>query len=490
MLDIPPPVMLLRAWERPFRPFKVQGRETVIRSPGLSDHELQRHQFRDVNLIVVLELGATRPGDQDARGASDQPRLVRAGLALHHRRSVFDEEPIAFLENREMPSRNLVRLLRVGQKLRQVRAANQPLGRGNRLFRVVGKDQVARLGRLGREVFLGLRCLGGAFVLDVREVGGALVRRVHRIGGGFWFSDGFGAAGVRAKHRVDRLFALVRRGDRSLVHVRRGHRAFILSRHRGELQFGALGFDLDLRAAHVAELRAFPVLAVARRTLCHVHHRFGFFFPMIVVACRKSFFAASLSWSPLRATVAWASRIVVATSLNVGFARMAVAAPASVAMVRMIVSAFWSAVASRDCTARCMRTVASAELKSVRGYGLVSAFHRRWSSVNATSTSWVTSTKENRSKVAFPAGRDGTPIRNTRVCSSPAIRSRSGTVKAAPSNFGRGSRFRTGLTVYASASSEPGMIETFNSGFETTVPAIWAAWSWKIWGRSARASTM
>src|SRR3989454_4631225 len=39
------------------------------------------------------------------------------------RRSVFDEELIAFLEDREMPSRNLVRLLRVGQKLRQVRAA-------------------------------------------------------------------------------------------------------------------------------------------------------------------------------------------------------------------------------------------------------------------------------------------------------------------------------------------------------------------------------
>src|SRR3989454_8704986 len=305
------------------------------------------------------------------------------------RRSVFDEELIAFLEDREMPSRNLVRLLRVGQKLRQVRAADHPLGRGNRLFRVVGKDQVARLRGLGRELFLGLRCLGGASVLDVRQVGGAFALRFRHIGGrGLRFSPGFGLTSIRAEHRIAGAQVLVRR---------RGQ-AVILIRHRGELQFRRFSFRLALRSARVAEPRAFPVLTVARRTFCHVHHRFGFFFPMIVVACKKSFFAASLSWSPLRATVAWASRIVVATSLSVGFARIAVAAPASVAMVRMIVSAFWSAVASLDCTARCMRTVASAALKSVRGYGFVSAFHRRWSSVNATSTSCVTSTKENRSK--------------------------------------------------------------------------------------------
>src|SRR5881409_655147 len=350
-----------------------------------------------------------------------------------------------------MPSRNLVRLLRVGQKLHQVRAADQPLGRGNRLFRVVGKDQVARLRRLGRELFLGLRCLGRAFVLDVRQVGRAFALRFRYIGGGgLWLTRGFGLTGIRAEHRIASAEVLVRRSDR----------AFVFSRHRGELQFRGLGFGLNLRTARVAEPCAFPVLAVARRTLCHVHHRFGFFFPMIVVACRKSFFAASFSWSPLRATVACASRIVVATSLSVGFARMAVAAPASVAMLRMIVSAFWSAVASLDCTARCMRTVASAELNSVRGYGFVSAFQSLWSSVKETSTSCDTSTKENRRSVAFPAGRAGTPMRNTRVCSSPAIRSRSGTVKAAPSNRGRGSRFRTGLTVYASAISDPGMIET------------------------------
>src|SRR3989454_2616800 len=309
---------------------------------------------------------------------------------------------------------------------------------------------------------LGFRCLGGAFVLDVCEVGGTFALRVHRIGGGLRFTRGLEPTGIRAKHRIDEAFVLVRRSDR----------AFVLGRHRGELQFRRFGFGFNLRAARVAESCVLPVLASARRTLCHVHHRFGFFFPMIVVDCRKSFFAASLSWSPLRATVAWASRIVVATSLRVGFARIAVAAPASVAMDRMIVSAFWSAVASLDCTARCMRTVASAELSRVRGYGFVSAFDSLGSSVKLTSTSCVTSTKEKRISVAFPAGLAGTPIRNTSVCSSPAIRSRRGTVKAAPSKRGRGSRFRTGLTVYASASSDPGMIETFNSGFETTVPAI------------------
>src|SRR2546427_12229825 len=86
-----------------------------------------------------------------------------------------------------MPSRNLVRLLRVGQKLRQVRAADQPLRRGNRLVRGVGKDQGARLRRLGRELFLGLRCLGRAFVLDVRQVGRAFALRFRYIGGGGGF---------------------------------------------------------------------------------------------------------------------------------------------------------------------------------------------------------------------------------------------------------------------------------------------------------------
>src|SRR2546428_228517 len=235
---------------------------------------------------------------------------------------------------------------------------------------------------------------------------------------GFRCTRGFGLAGIRAEHRIDGARVLVRRSDRG----------FVLGRHRNELQFRRFGFGLDLRAAGVAEPRAFPVLAIARRTLGHVHHRFGFFFPMIVVACRKSFLAASVSWRPLRATVAWASRIVVATSLRVGFARIAVAAPASVAILRMMVSAFWSAVASLDCTARCMRTVASAELSRVRGYGFVSALDSLGSSVKLTLTSCVTSTKEKRISVAFPAGLAGTPIRNTSVCSSPAIRSRSGTV--------------------------------------------------------------
>ena len=145
----------------------------------------------------------------------------------------------------------------------------------------------------------------------------------------------------------------------------------------------------------------------------------------------------------------------------------------------MIVSAFSSADFSFVCTALCMRTVASAELNRVRGYGFVSVPHCLESSVKVTSTSAWTSTNENRSSVALPAGFAGTPMRNTSVCASPAIRSRSGTVNAPPSSFGRGSRFRTGRTLYASASSEPGMIETFSSGFETTVPAICAAWSWK-----------
>src|SRR5207245_594697 len=134
------------------------------------------------------------------------------------------------------------------------------------------------------------------------------------------------------------------------------------------------------------------------------HHFLGFFFPIIVVAWRKSFLADSLSWRPLRATVACASRIVVTTSFRAGFVRTAAAAPASVAIVRMIVSAFSSAPASCVCTALCMSTVASAELNSVRGYGLVSAFHSLESSVNVTSTSCTSSTNENRSSVAFPAG--------------------------------------------------------------------------------------
>src|SRR3989454_1834506 len=318
-----------------------------------------------------------------------------------------------------MPTRNLVRLFRVREEFRQVRAADQPLGRGNRLLRVVGEDQVTRLRWCGGGVFLGLRGLGRALVLGVRQVGRAFVLRFRHVGGGgLQFTSGFGLTIIRAEHRIDGARVLVRRSDRG----------FLLGRHRNELQFRGFGFGLNLRAARVAEPRVFPVLAIARRTLGHIHHRFGFFFPMIVVACRKSFFAASLSWSPLRATVAWASRIVVATSLRVGFARIAVAAPASVAMDRMIVSAFWSAVASLDCTARCIRTVASAELKSVRGYGFVSAFDSLGSSVKFTSTSCVTSTKEKRISVAFPAALDGTPIRNTSVCSSPAIRSRNGTV--------------------------------------------------------------
>src|SRR2546430_2400765 len=335
---------------------------------------------------------------------------VRKISASIRSRSVLYEAGIAFLEDGEMSSRNFGRLLRIGRLFRQVGAADQTLGRGNRLLRVVWEGQVTRLGQWGRELFLGLRYLGGAFVLGVRQVGGAFALRLHRIGRGLWFT------GIRAKHRIDGV--LIRRSDR----------AFVLGRHHGDLQFRRLGFRFDLRAARVAELCAFPVLGIARRTLGHVHHRFGFFFPMIVVDCRKSFFAASLSWRPLRATVAWASRIVVATSLSVGFARIAVAAPASVAMVRMIVSAFWRAVASLDCTARCMRTVASAELRSVRGYGFVSTLDSRGSSVKPTSTSCVTSTNENRSNVAFPAGRAGTPMRKTSVCCSPAIRSRSGTV--------------------------------------------------------------
>src|SRR5438309_1054308 len=75
------------------------------------------------------------------------------------------------------------------------------------------------------------------------------------------------------------------------------------------------------------------------------------------------------------------------------------------------------------------------------------AVHNRGSSVNVTSTLCATSTRENLSSAAFPAGLAGTPMRNTSVCSSPAIRSRRGTVNAWPSNFGRGSRFRTGLTL-------------------------------------------
>src|SRR3989442_108676 len=208
-----------------------------------------------------------------------------------------------------MPPRNLVRLFRVREEFRQVRAADQPLGRGNRLLRVVGEDQVARLGQRGRGLFLGLRCLGRALVLDVPQIGRAFALRFRHVGGGgLRFTRGFGLAGIRAEHRI------------------------------------------------------------------------------------------------------------------------AVAAPASVAILRMMVSAFWSAVASLDCTARCMRTVASAELSRVRGYGFVSALDSLGSSVKLTLTSCVTSTKEKRISVAFPAGLAGTPIRNTSVCSSPAIRSRSGTV--------------------------------------------------------------
>src|SRR3989475_12480554 len=117
-----------------------------------------------------------------------------------------------------MPSRNLVRLLRVGQKLRQVRAADQPLGRGNRLFRVVGKDQVARLRRLGRELFLGLRCLGRAFVLDVRQVGRAFALRFRYIGGGGpWLTPGVGVPRLPAEHRIATAQGLVRRSGRAFL---------------------------------------------------------------------------------------------------------------------------------------------------------------------------------------------------------------------------------------------------------------------------------
>ena len=113
----------------------------------------------------------------------------------------------------------------------------------------------------------------------------------------------------------------------------------------------------------------------------------------------------------------------------------------------MIVSALCIAVASFVWTALCMRTVASAELNNVRGYGFVSTPDNRGSSVKFSSTSCTTSTKENRTKLALPAGLAGTPMRNTSVCCSPAIRSLSGTVKEPPSSRGRGSRFSTGLTV-------------------------------------------
>src|SRR3972149_5863378 len=98
----------------------------------------------------------------------------------------------------------------------------------------------------------------------------------------------------------------------------------------GEPRLHVRALGHDLRTARIAEPGVIPVFAPAIRTLCHVYHPFtGFLLPMIVVAWRKSFFADSLSESPVRATVACAVRIVVMTSPRAGFARTAAAGPAA-----------------------------------------------------------------------------------------------------------------------------------------------------------------
>src|SRR5712664_532581 len=117
MVDIPPSVNLLATWYRPLRPFRVQGRGRVIRSAGLFQHELQLHQLSHVDFVSVLELVAAVAGDQDSGAASDQPGPVRTGFPLHHRRPVFDEILVPFLEYGQVSPGNLIRLSWVGYEL-------------------------------------------------------------------------------------------------------------------------------------------------------------------------------------------------------------------------------------------------------------------------------------------------------------------------------------------------------------------------------------